>query len=155
MESQAYERHLEFARSLAEDEAPSLRLKPSEAQWLYDESQGRGNVLTDSHPRQRVPKESEARAVRRLARRFLTAPQPFPKTGRPSFPYESLVIDYIVAIESATGHPFRLSRSGPEMKLLLAALNRALFASGPPSIEALKKIACRHVAPLRKPKRTT
>jgi hypothetical protein len=66
------------------------------------------------------------------------------RRGRHEYPHQELVIRCIEAIEAATGHPFPCSRTAPQMSLLRAALQRALFASGPPSTETLVKIVRAH-----------
>jgi hypothetical protein len=113
-----------------------FRTSISDAQQLYDAVYRKG--------RRKQSEKSKQRAVQRLARRFTVAPDPFPTPGRPAHPHKQLVIRYVEAIEAATGHPFPCSRTSPEVKVLRAALERALFATGPPSIETLVKIVREH-----------
>jgi hypothetical protein len=130
------------------DPPPFFVMPRSEAEWLRKVLHGRGDVLTSRKVSRPASRESEQRAVRRLQRRFLTDPDPFRRSGRPSYPYRWPVIQYIEVIEDATGTAFPLARprsrggapSGIEMRLLQAALDRALFASGPPPAETIALI---------------
>ena len=97
-----------------------------------------------------MQRRNEQRAVRRLQKRFRTDPDVFRRSGRPGYPYRWLVIHYIEAIEQVTGRAFPFARprsrggvpSGVEMRLLHAALDRALFVSGPPPAETIAQIVC-------------
>jgi hypothetical protein len=95
--------------------------------------------------------ENEKRSARRVRKRWSTDRWVF-REGKPPYRYAQLVETYIDLIEELTGHPFQFSGSterrngarvpprGPEFRLLVAALDLALFASGPPRPEMIASI---------------
>lgn len=95
--------------------------------------------------------EGEKRQARRVQERRGTSRWVF-RQGRPPYRYAELVEIYIHFIEELTGHPFQFSGSterrngtrraprGPELNVVAAALDLALFASGPPPLETIVSI---------------
>jgi hypothetical protein len=91
--------------------------------------------------------ELQNRSARRIQARWKGHRWAF-RQGRPPYRYTALAHCYIDYIEALIGSPFRFSRpfpwngkpSGPEMRPLVAALDLALFASGPPKLEILASI---------------
>jgi hypothetical protein len=105
--------------------------------------------LTPENPYEKQT-PTERRATRRLADKIVNGlPEPFRPRGNKPYPYRSLVVQYIKAIERATGRPFGFSRKhggtprGPQFKLLQAALARALFMTGAPGAEYVAQLVCR------------
>jgi len=87
---------------------------------------------------------SERKAASNKRSRFETAPEGVFKTGKPA-PLAELIEHYISIIEKHTGKDFGISRGikkphGKRLSVLMAALNRACFASTPPSVDTVVHI---------------
>jgi hypothetical protein len=91
---------------------------------------------------------NQRRDAARVQKRWTTRRVVF-RPSKPPYRYTELVDAYVSYIEQLTGHPFRFSGSagkppgGPELRVLIAALDLALFGSGAPSPETLATIVQR------------